>query len=64
MEASVEYPDAELSASPAVGVVFRLPTQDMVNEESEHSDTDDRRRSHIRPHSAKGLYPLYNIASS
>lgn len=62
MEASVEYPDAELSASPAVGVVFRLPTQETVNEESEQTDYDDRRRSHIRPQSAKGLYPLYSIA--
>lgn len=48
------YPDADLSRSPTLGVVFRLPTHDVVEEGSEHSDYEDMRRSYIRPHSAKG----------
>ncbi|XP_060555228.1 leucine-rich repeat-containing protein 74A-like isoform X2 [Ruditapes philippinarum] len=54
MDAKVEFPDSELSASPALGVIFRLPTQDNVDDSSDHDSYDDRRRCRIRPHSAKG----------
>ncbi|XP_053378405.1 leucine-rich repeat-containing protein 74A-like isoform X2 [Mercenaria mercenaria] len=54
MEPTVEFPDTELSASPTLGVVFRLPTQDAVEESSEQDDYEDRRGTHIRPYSAKG----------
>jgi hypothetical protein len=62
MDAKVEFPDSELSASPALGVIFRLPTQDNVDDSSDHDSYDDRRRCRIRPHSAKGFSfssPLY-----
>lgn len=60
MEAKVEFPDTELSASPTLGVVFRLPTQDSVDDSSEYDYSDDRRRSPLRPHSAKGVFFLFN----
>lgn len=53
MEAKAEFPDEELASSPIVGGVFRIPTQ-IEEEGSDSSDYDDRRRTCIRPHSAKG----------
>ncbi|KAL4226520.1 hypothetical protein ACF0H5_014505 [Mactra antiquata] len=53
MEATIEYPDSELAKSPTLGAVFRVPTQNTKEDNSDRSDEGDRRRCKIRPHSAK-----------